>query len=313
MLRLDALQLSRQIGRTLDRAAAGADVVHLHSNGLIVEAAAAWARRHHRRYALTLYGTEIWHYRRRWPIDPFTRAYHGAGVVTFYSRGLLGKACELGLERGDMQVIYPAVRGVFRPRDDAARAEMRRALGVAEPRLALNVKRLHELADQGTLLDAFADIARGRHDVRLVICGTGPLGDELRARAVRLGVAGRVTFTGLVGNDRVAEYAAAADVFVLPSLLEAMPTVAVEALASGTPVVSADHPGGIELHALFGDDVRVVARRNAAALAAAMEDALARPRRVTAATFHVIRARFSPDAVHQAYDEVYAKLTASRG
>ena len=40
-----------------------------------------------------------------------------------------------------------------------------------------------------------------------------------------------------MSNDEVARYAAVADVFVLPSLLEALPTVAVEALASGTPVI----------------------------------------------------------------------------
>ena len=80
-----------------------------------------------------------------------------------------------------------------------------------------------------------------------------------RRRPSALGVAGHVTFAGLVDNEIVADYNRAADVFVLPSLLEALPTVAVEALACGTPVVSADHPGGVELHALFGDDVAVVA------------------------------------------------------
>ena len=47
-------------------------------------------------YVLTLYGTEIWHYRRRWPIDPFTRAYRRAGAVTFYSRKLMERAVEPG-------------------------------------------------------------------------------------------------------------------------------------------------------------------------------------------------------------------------
>ena len=67
-----------------------------------------------------------------------------------------------------------------------------------------------------------------------------------------------VTFAGLVDNALVARYCAAADLFVLPSLLEALPTVAVEALACGTPVVSSDNPGGVELHGVFGDDVAVV-------------------------------------------------------
>jgi hypothetical protein len=53
--------------RRAERRRAEADVLHLHSNGLIIEAAAAWARRHGIPYVLTLYGTEIWHYRKhRW-------------------------------------------------------------------------------------------------------------------------------------------------------------------------------------------------------------------------------------------------------
>ena len=52
-----------------------------------------------------------------------------------------------------------------------------------------------------------------------------------------------VTFAGLVDNAAVARYCAAADLFVLPSLLEALPTVAVEALACGTPVALDRQPG----------------------------------------------------------------------
>ena len=100
------------------------------------------------------------------------------------------------------------------------------------------------------------EVLRAHPDTELVICGTGPLRDELAAQARARGVADHVTLAGLVANDLVADYNRAADVFVLPSQLEALPTVAVEALACGTPVVSADHPGGVELHALFGDDVR---------------------------------------------------------
>ena len=48
-------------GRVADRA----DLLHLHSNGLIIEAAAVWAGQRRIPYVLTLYGTEIWHYRKR--------------------------------------------------------------------------------------------------------------------------------------------------------------------------------------------------------------------------------------------------------
>ena len=91
-LRLDALEVARQVNAALDQRASKADLVHLHSNGLIVEVAAAWAQRRRTPYVLTLYGTEIWHYRKRYPIDRFARAYRGASQVTFYSRRLLERA-----------------------------------------------------------------------------------------------------------------------------------------------------------------------------------------------------------------------------
>jgi len=114
-----------------------------------------------------------------------------------------------------------------------------------------------------------------------------------------------VTFAGLVPNATVARYVAAADVFALPSRLEALPTVAVEALACGTPVVSADHPGGVELHAIFGDDVAVVPRGDATALADALERSLARPRRTSPDTAREIAAQFRPDAVFNQYQQLY--------
>ena len=67
----------------------------------------------------------------------------------------------------------------------------------------------------------------------------------------------------------MSRYYAASDVFVLPSLLEACPTVALEALACGTPVVSTDNPGGVELGEIFGADVTVVPRSDPRALARA--------------------------------------------
>lgn len=310
MLRLDTLRQARVIQTALDRSATGADLLHLHSNGLIIEVAAAWASRRRIPYLLTLYGTEIWHYRSRWPIDPFTRAYRRAGAVTFYSRKLMERAVSLGLDRPNRSVIYPAIAATFKAQDTPTRTAWRQAVGIAEPLVILNVKRLHELAGQTYLIDAFARLARRRRDVRLVICGTGPLRTTLENQARDLGIADRVTFTGLVTNDEVARYAAIADVFALPSLLEALPTVAVEALASGTPVVSADHPGGEELHEIFGDDVRVVSRRNVDGLSDALADALETPRRVRRETPDLVRRHFGPEAVHRGYGELYAQLTA---
>ena len=305
--RLHTLRRARAITAALERAASGAELLHLHSNGLIIEVASAWAAKRKIPCVLTLYGTEIWHYRRRPIFDPFTRAYRAAREVTFYSRRLLEKARELGLDRDGLSVVYPAVSAAFTPADAAVRARWRAEFGITEPIVILNVKRLHELAGQKFLVEAFARLARARRDVRLVICGTGPLRAALELQTRDLGIADRVTFTGLVPNADVARYAAIADVFALPSLLEALPTVAVEALAAGTPVVSADHPGGVELHEIFGDDVLVVARGQVDPLAAALADSVATPARTRPETAARLRTLFSPEAVRRQYEAVYER------
>ncbi len=310
-LRFDAAAMANAYTRVLDDVADGADIVHLHSNGLLIETAARWAHRRRVPTVLTLYGTEIWHYERRWPVDFFRRAYQRARVVTFYSQGLLERASELGLTRPNMLVVYPAVSDTFVPRDDDTRAALRRELGLAEARVIVNVKRLHELAGQTYLLQAFAGVLREVPDTRLVICGTGDLRESLQAQAAHLEIAHKVTFTGLIPNDLVAKYVAAADVFALPSLLEALPTVAVEALAAGTPVVSADHPGGVELHGLFGEDVTVVPRRDVGALATALRSALRPPRRVAATTLTRLHERFGPRAIADQYAALYRGMLPS--
>jgi glycosyltransferase involved in cell wall biosynthesis len=307
LLKLDTVARARRIRTALDEMAGGASLLHLHSNGLIIEVAAMWARRRRVPFVLTLYGTEIWHYRKRWPYDPFTRAYRQAGAVTFYSRGLLEKARAQGLNRPELSVIYPAVGRTFAAGTPATRARWRQELGIGEPLVVLNVKRLHELAGQRYLVEAFARLARRRQDVRLIVCGTGPLRRELEAQAAAEGIAASVTFTGIVPNETVARYAGAADVFVLPSLLEALPTVAVEALAAGTPVISADHPGGVELNEIFGGDVSLVARRDVDALADALDRALSHPRRVAASTPALVDQRFGASAIWAAYLTLYER------
>lgn len=303
----------RRVWALAEPAIVEADVVHVHSNGLLPGVGAWIARRAGKPVVLTLYGTEIWHYaRKRFGLDLFTRAYRSAALVTFYSAGLLDRAVEHGLVRGGLSVVYPPVAEYFARADAQARDAARRDLGLAERNILVNVKRLHPLAGQDTLIDAMPAVLRQAPETRLVFCGTGPLRSALEARARGLGIASRVTFAGLVDNRRVASYYAAADLFVLPSRLEALPTVAVEALACGTPVVSSDCPGGVELGRLFGDDVRVVPKENPPALAEALIAALSSPRRTRPATDAVLTREFRPATVAARYAAIYREAAGLR-
>jgi len=69
-----------------------------------------------------------------------------------------------------------------------------------------------------------------------IIAGTGPLEAELRAAEERMGLSGRVRWTGEVAD--AGPILAAADLVVLPSVWEGLPYVLLEAMAEGTPVLA---------------------------------------------------------------------------
>jgi glycosyltransferase involved in cell wall biosynthesis len=314
MLRLGAIGAARRMHQALGPAIERADVVHVHSNGLLAELAVLLSRRSGKPVVLTLYGTEIWHYApKRFGPDLFTRAYHAASAVTFYSERLLGRARDLGLTRRHMQTVYPPVGPQFSWHDEVAQATARESLGITNRHLLVNVKRLHPLAGQRFLIEAMNEVIRTHPDTRLVVCGTGALLDELRAVARSAGVERHVTFAGLVDNAVVARYCAAADLFVLPSILEALPTVAVEALACGTPVISADNPGGLELNDVFGRDVSLVAREQPLPLAQAIVSFLLDKRRTSQDTRDAIEREFRPKGVAAKYRALYDDVTTRAG
>jgi len=285
-----------------------ADLVHVHSSTWMNQVAARLSRRARRPYLVTHYGTEIWHYEghdRR-----FERFNREAAHVTFYSRALLDRAQALGLPMKAFSVVYPPVADGFRPARPADRAALRQRIAPEARALLLNVKRLHPLADQATLLAAFAAVRQERPDVLLLLAGSGDLEAPLKAQASRLGLGTSVRFLGLVANEEVAALQSAADLFVLSSVLEATPTVALEALACGTPVVSTDNPGGLELAGIFGDDVRVVPRSDPEALARAILAHLAAPRRTAETTARRIAEGFRLDGVAEAYLRLYEQVLA---
>ena len=282
---------------------ARADVVHVHSSTWMNYVAARLAVSGGKPYVLTHYGTEIWHHDGR--DAAFRRFNRDARHVAFYSRALMERAGALAVPVRAGSVIYPPVADSFRPMLPRQREAVHRRYAPSGGPLLLNVKRLHPLADHHTLLRAMEDVVRARPDAMLLIAGAGEERAALEAFAARRGLSESVRFLGLVPNDEVAVLQGGADLFVLSSVLEATPTVALEALACGTPVVSTDNPGGIELHETFEEDVEVVPREDAPALARAILRFLADPRRTRPSSVRCIEERFRLPGVVDRYLALY--------
>ena len=121
----------------------------------------------------------------------------------------------------------------FRP-DPGRRAAARRAWGVPDGAVVLGaVGRLCSVKGYDTAIDLFARLAamRPERDLRLVLVGDGEERENLQNLAREAGAAGRVVFPGF--TDRPWEAYCGIDVFLLPSLEEAMPLALLEAMACG--------------------------------------------------------------------------------
>ena len=299
-----ALAAAGRMGGEARAAIGAADLVHLHSNGLLVEVAGRVARRAGRPSIITLYGTDVWDH------DPsrhtrFRDVVRGAAARVFYSQALLEFATPLGLADPPASVIYAPVSEVFQPLGDDDRQAARRVLGVVDRRVVLTVKRLHPVAGYDTALTAFETIAREVPAAIWVIAGYGDLRDSIEADVRARGLGDRVRLLGLTPQEQLPQWYAAADLFLLASRVESWGAVTLEALASGTPVVATATAGSGEVQSLFPGDVILVPVDDAAALAREAIHVLTHGRRTTDDARRRIDDEFRVAAAGDAYLQAY--------
>jgi glycosyltransferase involved in cell wall biosynthesis len=115
-------------------------------------------------------------------------------------------------------------------------------------------KRLHPLSGPDILLKAF-QYARSRckRELLLKIAGSGPMENRLRQEAAQLGLADSVEWAGWVGTpEGLRDFYHSIDIFVMPSRRESFGVSAVEASATGLPVI-ASRFGGIPEIVVHGE------------------------------------------------------------
>ena len=131
------------------------------------------------------------------------------------------------------------------------------------------------------LLDALPAMLRRRPDVRVLLVGGGPQDAALKAQVERMGLAGKVVFTGRVPHDQVQRYYDIVDLLAYPRhsmrLTELVtPLKPLEAMAQGRLLVASDVCGHKEL-IRHGDTGMLFQAGNADALADTIMDLLANP------------------------------------
>lgn len=149
---------------------------------------------------------------------------------------IAGKSARLiynGIDPGRFQTANPS------PED-------RTALGLDQRTLVVgSVGRLTKQKGYTFLLEAVPKVIDKIPNIQFLIVGDGELRERLCQQIERLGLQGKVVLAG--ARNHIESIYGLFDLFVLPSLWEGLPTVILEAMASGVPVVATNIPGTREL------------------------------------------------------------------
>jgi len=202
------------------------------------------------------------------------RFYPRADAVVTVSRGVADDLAKtLNMSGTNLVTIYNPVVSERLVRQ-AAEPLSHHWFSGGGPPVILSVGGFKPAKDHATLLRAFA-LVRKERQVRLLLLGEGKLRENLTLLAEELGILDDVEMPGFVDNPF--QYMANASLFVLSSVFEGLPTVLIEALACGCPVVSTICPSGPEEILNHGRYGRLVPMSDEVAMAEAISQSLDTP------------------------------------
>jgi glycosyltransferase involved in cell wall biosynthesis len=273
---------------------------------------------------ISLHGSDVFVAEKMAPARVAARtAFQRAGAITACSEDLARRATVLGADASRVEVVpYGVDISRFKP-DAQQRARLRSSIGVGDRDLLIfSAGRLVKKKGFEYLIDAMPALPT---DVRavLAIAGGGDLEGELRQRA--LGAGGpRIKLLGSVTQDDVAGYLAAADVVVVPSVrddagnVDGLPNVVMEALASGTPLITTT-AGGIGAVVTHDQTALVVPEKDPAAISGGITALAADPARrarLGGAGRSLVHERFgwnrTAERMEAAYDRALAIKSSER-
>jgi glycosyltransferase involved in cell wall biosynthesis len=230
----------------------------------------------------------------------FSAAHHLIGVSEQVKAHLVGQ----GVPSEKVSVVYNG----FEPQPETPKSTARRMLEIpADATVIGTVARVTALKGIDDALKAFAGLLATFPNLVYLVVGDGDALPSCKALAADLGIADKVIFAGYQSD--VSLYLSAMDLFLFPSLKEAMGIALVEAMAVGLPTV-ATNVGGIP-EVLSSDCGLMVEPRSPEALASATARMLSETglaQKIGAAARYRANEVFSPIAMERSTDWVYRDL-----
>lgn len=229
--------------------------------------------------------------------------------MTAVSHFTRGRWVDVGVPANIISIIPNPIRlDLFRLQPCSVRNQIRRELGIPSDVNILCYPQRPDKLGVSTLVDAFGIIRRIRSDVILLICGSDDLPLPLNQRVVKLGIQPFVIVRAF-RLDQMPSVYAASDIVVLPNPVEPFGLPALEALASGVPVIACGSGAYAEL--LRDEETALFFRpRDAAHLAErichVMENGTIRAR-LARAPMEVLQ-RYSPDVIAAEYLHLFNEV-----
>jgi glycosyltransferase involved in cell wall biosynthesis len=218
----------------------------------------------------------------------------------------------LGVAPEHIMTITNGVRRVT-PLDGADIAAARAELGFRPDHLVIGcIAVLGEQKGIAYLLDSAKQICESLPHARFLIIGGGPLEQPLREKAVSLGLADRVVFTGW--KQSAARLLPIFDMFVMSSLWEAMPLALLEAMAARRQIVVTD-VGDNRAIVDNGRCAVVIAPGDATAITDAVLRIAANPREAAAMADRARKRfdeRFTTHHMVGAHEQLYERIVQRR-
>lgn len=229
-------------------------------------------------------------------------------VITVSHSSLQDISEQLGVARDKMAVVPVGVDdSVFRPRPEIARRP---------GRLMTTASADVPMKGLIPLLEALAKVRTEREDAHLVVIGRLREGSKVPAVLDRLGLRSAVEFVSGISDDELARLYAEAELAVVPSLYEGFSLPAIEAMASGVPLVATTGGALREVAGRDGETALLVEPNDPGALAAALLAGLGDPglrERLGAAGRSWVRERYTWPVTARQTAEQYYELLETRG
>jgi glycosyltransferase involved in cell wall biosynthesis len=239
--------------KTFIKAAKGADIVHAHGHPYMASLILGKLAHHYKKpFILTQHNTFIEYdnifneVERLNDLTVGKEALDAADRIIAVSNATKNYILNLGAKPSKVKVIHNGVDLThFRPMR-GKKQEMRRKLGIPKDAVVVStVRRVVYKNGIDTFIDAAEAVVQKNPKVHFVVAGKGPNLCNAQERVKQLKIEDNFKLAGFVADEELPSFYNVADFFVVPSKSgEGLPLVALEAMASGLPVIATD-VGGI--------------------------------------------------------------------